>query len=313
MRNTSAQDQDRNRAGLYGLLIGDALGVPYEFHDAQDLPHERELDMDPPPGFPRAHASVPPGTWSDDGAQALCLLESLNHDPALDLAHFSQLLLAWRESGHMTPDGRVFDVGIQTSRALDALRRGAAPSDAGPRGERDNGNGALMRCLPVVFIATSDDEAVDLAMRQGLPTHGHIRSQLCCAMYALIARRLLEGASAGEAVERAGANLRQRFGGSASAPEMNLVLNTSHEPGRGSGYVLDSLWSAVQCLLTTSDFQTCLQRAVSLGNDTDTTGAISGGLAGLRYGFDAIPERWITALHGRDTVDALLGASSRSR
>ncbi|MFT4508989.1 ADP-ribosylglycohydrolase family protein [Caballeronia sp. 15711] len=173
--------------------------------------------------------------------------------------------------------------------------------------------GALMRCLPVVFIATSDDEAVDLAMRQGLPTHGHIRSQLCCAMYALIARRLLEGASAGEAVERAGANLRQRFGGSASAPEMNLVLNTGHESGRGSGYVLDSPRSAVQCLLTTSDFQTCLQRAVSLGNDTDTTATISGGLGGLRYGFDAIPERWITALHGRDTVDALLGASSRSR
>ena len=308
---TSEARNERFRAGLYGLLIGDALGVPYEFHDAADLPPESEIEMTPPRGFRRAHRSVPPGTWSDDGAQALCLLESLVHDRALDLADFSRRLLAWYERGHMTPDGQVFDVGIQTSRALDELRHGADPASAGPRGERDNGNGALMRCLPVVFVAASDDEAVRLAMRQGLVTHGHLRSQLCCALYALIARRLLQGVDTREALAQAEAELRGRFeGAGAAAAEMERVLDARREPARGSGYVVDSLWSAVDCLLNTADVETCLRRAVALGNDTDTTAAIAGGLAGLAHGFHAIPSRWVDALRGRAKADALLEALS---
>ncbi|SAK87062.1 ADP-ribosylation/crystallin J1 [Caballeronia hypogeia] len=307
----TATHTERCRAGLYGLLLGDALGVPYEFHDAADLPPESAIEMEPPQGFRRAHRGVPPGTWSDDGAQALCLLESLVQYPSLDLADFSQRLIAWYEHGHMTPDGHVFDVGIQTSRALDDLRHGAAPASAGPGGERDNGNGALMRCLPVVFVAASDDEAVRLAMRQGLVTHGHVRSQLCCALYALIARRLLEGARASDAVARAEADLRRRFDSTPAAAEMRRVLEARREPARGSGYVLDSLWSAVQCLLDTGDVETCLRRAVTLGNDTDTTAAVAGGLAGLLYGPRALPARWVAALRGREIVDALLAELPR--
>ncbi|MDR5760695.1 ADP-ribosylglycohydrolase family protein [Caballeronia sp. LZ035] len=302
----------RCRAGLYGLLIGDALGVPYEFHDAADLPPESAIEMEPPAGFRRAHRGVLPGTWSDDGAQALCLLESLIHRPQLDLADFAQRLLAWYEQGHMTPDGHVFDVGIQTSRAFDELRHGASPASAGPRGERDNGNGALMRCLPVVFVAASEDEAVRLAMHQGLVTHGHLRSQLCCALYTLVARRLLEGANAIDAIATAEAHLRRRFEGTPAAAEMQRVLDARREPPRGSGYVVDSLWSALHCLLDTRDVESCLRRAIALGNDTDTTAAIAGGLAGLLHGFRAIPPRWITALRGRDIVEALLDKLPRS-
>jgi ADP-ribosyl-[dinitrogen reductase] hydrolase len=308
MNTASITRRERIRAGLYGLLIGDALGVPYEFHDAADLPPEHQLDMEPPKGFRRAHASVLPGTWSDDGAQALCLLESLQKNRALDLADFGARLLAWYERGYMTPDGNVFDVGIQTRRALDELRHGANPADAGPRGERDNGNGALMRCLPVVFIAESDDEAVTLAMRQSLVTHGHLRSQLCCALYALIARRLLDGANAADALDHAAADLRRRFEKTASETEMQRILNARREQGRGTGYVLDSFWSAVQSLLGTHDVESCLRRAVSLGNDTDTTAAIAGGLAGLLYGFDAIPSRWVAGLRGAAIADGLLAA-----
>jgi ADP-ribosyl-[dinitrogen reductase] hydrolase len=124
---------ERIRGGLDGLLIGDALGVPYEFHDASDIPLFHEIEMEPPTRFNRAHKGVPIGTWSDDGAQALCLVESLVHDPKLNLDDLGRRLLAWYEKGYLTPDGRVFDVGIQTSEAMRAMQLGVEASNAGRR------------------------------------------------------------------------------------------------------------------------------------------------------------------------------------
>lgn len=182
--------KDRLTGGLIGLLLGDAIGAPYEFHQREDLPPKTQIDLIPPPDFPRAHAGTPPGTWSDDGAQALCLLESLMACGNLDLDDFAQRLQRWRSEGHLAVDGRVFDIGLQTQRALDRLQAGVAPTMAGPNGERDNGNGSLMRVLPLaLWHRESNDELVELAMRQSLPTHGHLRSQLCCALYCLVARQ----------------------------------------------------------------------------------------------------------------------------
>src|ERR1041384_2962683 len=119
--------RDRIEGGLIGLLVGDALGVPYEFHPASAIPPLEQIEFDPPPGFRRSHRSVPPGTWSDDGAQALCLLASLLDRGALAVGDFSRRLLAWYEDGYMAVDNRVFDVGVQTTVALRALMAGAPP------------------------------------------------------------------------------------------------------------------------------------------------------------------------------------------
>jgi len=313
MTNNSLERSERIRGGLYGLLVGDALGVPYEFHDASEIPGQHEIDMAPPKGFRRAHAGVPVGTWSDDGAQALCLLNSLNQDASLNLADFGAQLLAWYETGHMTPDGKVFDVGIQTRRALGALQRGVDASRAGPDGERDNGNGALMRCLPVAFVASSTDDVIELAMGQGVVTHGHIRSQLCCALYAVAGAGILDGLPATEAVSRAEVEVYRRFAETDHDDEVRLVLGARAEPPRGSGYVVDSLWSAIDCLLTTTDYESCVRRAVMLGNDTDTTACIAGGLAGLLYAYDAIPSRWVEALKGKKLAERVLGAAEKFR
>src|SRR5262245_65410840 len=114
----------RLEGGLVGLLIGDALGVPYEFHGPERLPPVEQIEMVPPPGFARAHRGTPPGTWSDDGAQALCLLASLLECGRLDPEDLGRRLLRWYNHGYLAVDGRVFDVGIQTGRALRALQRG---------------------------------------------------------------------------------------------------------------------------------------------------------------------------------------------
>ncbi|WP_396332531.1 ADP-ribosylglycohydrolase family protein [Burkholderia anthina] len=296
----------RLRGGLLGLLIGDALGVPYEFHAASALPPSAAIDMTPPPGFARTHAGVPPGTWSDDGAQALALLDALSRDQGLNLDTFAGNLQDWLHRGAFTPDGRVFDVGLQTQRALHALAAGTASAAAGPADERDNGNGSLMRCFPVVMIATSRDEAIRLARKQSVVTHAHPRSQLCCALYALTALGIVDGQPAPDAVRTAEDELLARYEGTDDELELKIVLDGRFDAPQGSGYVVDSFWSAIHCLLSTGSYEDCVKRAIALGNDTDTTAAIAGSLAGALHGEHALPDRWVTMLRGKGMVEGWL-------
>jgi ADP-ribosyl-[dinitrogen reductase] hydrolase len=185
--------RERLEGGLLGLLIGDALGVPYEFHSPADLPPPEEIEFEPPAGFRRAHSGEPPGTWSDDGAQALALLASLLDCGQLDLEDFGRRLVAWYDTGYLAVDGWVFDVGLQTTQAIVQLKSGISADKAGPAEERANGNGSLMRVLPLALWHKGTDEAlVADAQRQSRVTHGHLRSRVCCALYCLWARRTLE-------------------------------------------------------------------------------------------------------------------------
>ena len=305
---------DRIQGGLIGLLVGDAVGVPYEFQHAKELPPLAEIEMVPPVGFHRSHASVPPGTWSDDGAQALCLLESLLTCGPLDLADFAGRLVAWRDQGHLAVDGRVFDVGIQTQTALGRLRQKIDPRQAGPSGEQDNGNGSLMRVLPLALWHQGPDaELAELACLQSQVTHGHARSQACCAVYCLWARNLLQGAvdpwAAAVATARtiwpAGHPLRV---------ELDEEIRPEQPPvGTGSGYVLDSLHSARWAVATGTSFEDVVRRSVALGRDTDTTACVAGGIAGLQYGVQGIPNRWRTGLRGQALLDPLLSGVLQNR
>jgi ADP-ribosyl-[dinitrogen reductase] hydrolase len=299
--------EDRIAGGLYGLLIGDALGVPYEFHPPQQLPPRDQLEFEPPQGFHRAHGSVPPGTWSDDGAHALCLLASLLHNDALDPEDLGRRLWNWYDLGYMAVDHQVFDVGIQTRAALETFRAGTPALQSGPRGERENGNGSLMRVLSLALWHTgSDKELTAAAMKQSLVTHGHLRSQVCCALYCLWARRTLEGVADSWAEALATFHRLYPKGHEAHTElELHVRPNTP-EPGRGSGYVVDCLLSARDCVKAESTYEGVVKAAVALGNDTDTTAAVAGGIAGIREGLQAIPERWRKALRGQDLVEPML-------
>lgn len=307
--------RDRLEGGIYGLLIGDALGVPYEFKPPQEIPPEDLIEMQPPTGYRRSHGLVPPGTYSDDGAQALCLLSSLLDRGQLDLADFSQRLLSWFEHGCWAVDAKVFDVGRQTGRALRLIRGGSSPEIAGGRDEQSNGNGSLMRVLPLaLWHQGTDDELVRDAHRSSLPTHAHPRAQTCCALYCLWARHVLsDDPSPYEAAVdtlRAVYRASPEFGDQ-SHELLHHVLPTA--PVTGSGYVVDSLRSAFQVNMASS-YESVVRRAIRLGNDTDTTAAIAGGIAGLRVGLQGIPERWRSALRGdqavRPLVDALVSRSA---
>ena len=302
--------------GLYGLLIGDAVGVPYEFSAPEELPALERIDMAPPSGFIRAHAAAPTAAWSDDGAQALCLLASLLHRDGLDLTDFGNRLVNWCDYGYMAVDHIVFDVGSQTSIALAAIRNGVPAQHAAPAEERHNGNGSLMRALPLALWHTgSDDELIHDAARQSIPTHAHPRSQICCALYCLWARATLFRVD--NPWQHATTVLRRYCAENAAwSNELEGHVRPDDPPGgSGSGYVVDCLHSA-RLALQQPTFERVVQRAISLGNDTDTTAAVAAGIAGLQHGLAAIPERWRLALPARDIVDPLaerLLASLRDR
>lgn len=295
--------------GLVGLLIGDALGVPYEFRAAGDLPPFEQIDLRPPPDFARSHARVPPGTWSDDGAQALCLLASLLHCGQMDLRDFANRLVNWRDYGYLAVDADVFDVGIQTAYAIQALRDGADPTQSSPVDERRNGNGSLMRVLPLaLWHAGSDAELMRDAARQSQPTHAHPRAHVACAFYCLWARAELRGEMGSWAVAE---DSLRRHADEAGLPvaEIELVLDSRHaQQVSGSGYVVDTLWSARQMIDRETCYADTVRAAVALGNDTDTTAAVAGGIAGIRFGLQGIPLQWRDALRGRELLDPLLDA-----
>jgi ADP-ribosyl-[dinitrogen reductase] hydrolase len=300
------EEWTRVRGGMYGLLIGDALGVPYEFSAPSKIPEVHLIEMSPPIGFVRAHSSVPIGTWSDDGAQALVLMDSLIKRLPLDLKHFTDGLLDWYRTGFMTPDGQVFDVGNQTMHALENYSRNADPLTCSPSEDWNNGNGSLMRVLPCALVDTLTPEHVIVRARhQSVPTHIHLRSQLACALYALMAWQLVLGNNPVQALDYAQDTLEE-FIHPTERAELTIVLDGRMAPSSGSGYVVDSLWSAIRCVLATADYESCIRKAISLGNDTDTTACIAGGLAGIFYGEQGIPDRWKNALRGSEIVEDLL-------
>lgn len=300
--------KDRILGGLWGLLIGDALGVPYEFNRPEDLPEQEQIEYQPPQNFIRSHQGVLPGTWSDDGAQALCLLDSLLSCGKMDINDFASRLLKWYDSGLWAVDNKVFDVGNQTARALIAYSKGMSPYESGNIIPEGKGNGSLMRVLPLaMWHKGSNEELVKDAHVQSLVTHGHVCNQVCCALYCLWARRLLEGHSIKEAYNLAVMTLRQIY---KEDSEFYHELEWSVRPdesavGKGGGFVIDSLRS-VRMVLASDSYEKVVKSAIALGDDTDTTAAIAGGLAGIYFGFDNIPGRLYLGLRGKEMVQPLI-------
>jgi ADP-ribosylglycohydrolase/protein-tyrosine phosphatase len=298
---------DRLSGAIYGHLVGDALGVPYEFQ-----PAERIGDV-----AWRGHGThdQPPGTWSDDGALMLALLDSLL-TAGFDTADQAGRALEWREHGAYAPGAVVFDIGTATAAALSRLREGCAPEEAGS--VEAKGNGSLMRILPValVFREADDAELVAMAARASRVTHGSAEAQIACALYVLIARRLLDGVDDRPRVlDEASRSLRSilaevglpgsREAEDAAAALLELDAFRAWTDRRGSGRVVDSFWSAWDAFVGAPDHASTVTNAVRYGNDTDTTAAIAGGLAGLYWGLAGIPSSWHRGLRDRHIAQDL--------
>ena len=300
--------QDRIKGAIYGLLVGDAVGVPYEFNLAEQLPKYDHIDMLPPAYFSKTYPEIPIGTWSDDGAQALSLLDSLLYKHKMDAEDLMKRLCNWYQYGYMAVDYQVFDVGVQTVESIRKYLMGVPLSVVAKNDEHANGNGSLMRVLPLaLWHQGSDQQLIEDAYTQSHITHAHLRSKVCCALYCLWARSILNGLDIEPAWSDAFAKLRCYL---RDRPEDLQQLELHIRPdefaqGTGSGYVVDCLNSARYALQQQS-YQDVIKSSIALGRDTDTTACVAGGIAGLYFGYHAIPQPWLNQLRGKELVEPLL-------
>lgn len=300
---------ERLSGAVWGHLVGDAVGVPYEFGPPVD------------PESVRFGASGTwgrlPGTWSDDGALMLALLDSLL-DAGFDPGDQGRRAVAWDRDGRYTPDGEGrFDIGNATAVALARIEAGAPAETAGATDGRSCGNGSLMRMLPLALVERDipSDLLVDHAHRASAVTHGHPRAQAACALYVLVARHLLVrpprlalGSARGRALAEARHELRAIY---ARDPDADARLGALDHLERwteraGRSRVWDSFWSAWDAFASADSYRAAIERAVAYGNDADTTAAIAGGLAGIFWGIGGIPAEWLAGMRGRAIVSPLI-------
>ena len=293
---------DRASGAIYGHLVGDALGVPYEFARRVDTVEWRGGG---------AHGR-PSGTWSDDGALMLATLESLL-DTGFDPADQGSRFLEWRDRGAYTPNGEGrFDIGGATARALSRLADGVPAEEAGDDPDA-LGNGSLMRIRPIALADPSVETQalVVQAHRSSRVTHGAPACLVACALYVLVARELLaRETDAPAALDRSVERLRAIYRDE-TALTAALEGHLAWPDRSGRGHVTDSFWSAWDAFTGADDYRSAVVAAVRYGNDTDTTAAIAGGLAGLRFGHGGIPAEWLDGLRGREVVDPLVDRLTR--
>lgn len=274
---------NRLQSAVYGIAIGDALGLPVQFMPRDSYPKVTEM-------IKNEKLPWPAGTWSDDTSLTLATVDSLLTCEGVDIPDMRARFMDWMDNGAYTQDGEAFDQGFTTVHAL--------THGCGCTNEQSNGNGSLMRILPLAFVKNLSDEQI--AQVSGI-THAHPLSVEACQVYIHAAQLILDGFSLSEAIETA-CLASETFAGLVD------IGQCSRSEIRSTGYVKDSLEAAVWCLLTTNNFRDALVKAVNLGEDTDTIGAITGGLAGIAYGMESIPGPWMNALRKKDIIEHCLTA-----
>jgi ADP-ribosyl-[dinitrogen reductase] hydrolase len=293
-----------------GMAVGDALGVPVEFLSRAEIAKNPVVSM-------REYGThyQPAGTWSDDSSMAFCLTESLCK--GYDIENIAGNFVQWYAESFWTPHGEVFDMGIATRQAIKKIQQGITPMECGGTDEQSNGNGSLMRILPLIFYIKDFllENRFQMVKEVSSITHAHIRSVLSCFIYTEFAIELLNGTEKTQAYK----NMQQTVNSflkttmeantviQAEIPQFDRILTNdiSQYPEneiKSTGYVLATLEASLWCFLTTNNYMTATLKAVNLGDDTDTTGCVTGGLAGLYYGSQKIPEIWLCVLAKKDAI-----------
>lgn len=305
-------------SGILGLAVGDALGVPVEFMGRDGLRANPVTGM-------RAYGThmQPAGTWSDDTSLTLCLMASVAEKSFIDYEDIMRRFASWLNRGELAARGKAFDIGTTTRAAIRCHLSGKSALACGGAQERACGNGSLMRILPAAYlIAGKAKNASEVAWEElslvhdiSRLTHAHPVCFVACGIYVLVAVNLLSGMGKEEAVADGIARARSLYEAREEfAPalfkfaRLANVRELSEEDIKSDGYVVHTLLAALWCLITTETYRACVLRAVNLGEDTDTTAAVAGGLAGIYYGLSGIPADWLAALAKREEIEALCGA-----
>jgi len=302
--------ETRRQAALLGFLVGETIGVPFDSVPRQDLPPAEHIGPLPPSGMLRRYPHAPAGAWADGGSQVLALIDSLGTCGSLDLDDLSERLMRWLARGEYCVESVVFEYGVQTARALAAFREGVPAAECGPKGERHNGNGALMRVLPIALWWHGDDASlVAQARRSCLPTHGHAISQLCAALYSLWIRLALNDHA--QPWTAAVQTLQFLLTDADDQRWLNHILEAEQQAHPNNRYVVNTLWSVRDAYLSGDNWLERVRAAIRIGNDTDTVAALVGGVSAASEGTTHIPMDWLGATCDEPSVQSALNVVAR--
>lgn len=306
--------------GIMGVAVGDALGVPVEFKERQEL---RDAPVETMRGY--GSFNLPAGSWSDDTSMTLAALDSLKN--GFNRHDIMRNFIQWIRQAEYTPFGNVFDVGNICYRAIAKYELLGDIEHCGCDKDYENGNGSLMRILPACLYfyqkqkeeGMSDEEAIEHIHAVSALTHAHIRSLIACGLYYFMIKSILD--NEGTLMERLQMGVKDAFSFYKSvdtdADELNHFKRIRdlqqfsvipEDDIRSTGYVVDTLEAAVWCLINTDSYKACTLKAVNLGDDTDTVSAIAGGLAGLYYGYENIPKEWLDTIQRREWIEGMCNA-----
>ncbi|MCG6158138.1 ADP-ribosylglycohydrolase family protein [Rubinisphaera margarita] len=300
--------KDRQRGCLIGLAVGDALGAAVEFKPPGTFPAVTGYRAGGPHG-------LDPGEWTDDTSMALALADSITAS-GWDLDDQARRYVSWWRNGVYSVNGKCFDIGITTRAALARFERHGAGRSSGDPASSASGNGSIMRLAPVpiryaeLFPATIE-ELIRLAADSSLPTHASPQCQSACRYMALILAGLIHGLDREEVLSPNWEPLARLRVMSPLHPEIDAVASGSFRGLRppaiqGSGYVVKSLEAALWAFHDASSFEEAVLRAVNLGDDADTTGAVCGQIAGACWGETGIALQLRDGLKKREMIEQAL-------
>ncbi|KAF1815176.1 ADP-ribosylglycohydrolase family protein [Eremomyces bilateralis CBS 781.70] len=316
-----SQIHTRAKGALYGVLVGDALGGPVQFMRRGTFKPIQELQFVKP-------FQKPKGSWSDDGSLTLCLAKSLSEcNMTFSAADCVAKMVAWHSDGYMSSSSRAWDEGQSTRTSLAIWRsvlRGLSQDNIEPgpsdmksgqelvdqvlKYEQFSGNGSLMRVVPVGLALWQDkDLALTVAGAQSNLTHPSPICAECCAIYTSLVVAAMKGATKDGLLQDLmeqdikNKHLRERLGQYKSIQDWKTK---SADTIKSTGYVLDTLEVALWAMFKHDSWVSGALEVVNLGGDSDTAGAIYGGLAGAYYGVEEVP--WRTELQKQYLVDSVI-------
>ena len=295
--------------GVFGHAIGDAMGVPVEFCIREKLLAHPVTKM-----IGYGSHDVPAGTWSDDTSMEIATMDSMiNQGGRINCEDIMMNFYYWLKDAKYTPYGEVFDAGRTCIKSIINFSKGYDILECGQKDEYSNGNGSLMRILPIAYYCyynkLKEEEIFEVVKNVSSLTHAHEISVLGCYIYVNYIIKLLEGKDKFESY-----NLIKLIDYSMFTEESLEVYKRvlkediekySIDEIKSSGYVVDTLEASFWILLNASSFKEAIIGAINLGNDTDTIAAITGSMAGILYGYNSIPQEWLDKLAKRDYIEDL--------
>lgn len=332
MNTNYIDENDQIRGSLYGFFVGDALGVPVEFIGRSTLKSNPISDMEE---YGTHHQ--PKGTWSDDSSMVLATIDSMYNNKEVflqkEIFNYNDLMdrySMWKNQAKYTPNEKVFDIGITTADAISRYDNNKENVFAGNDSFNANGNGSLMRIIPLSlytkycilngYTMKLLGDNYDVIKKFSSLTHAHSLSIMSCYIYNFFVSNYIDLQDLDKTYRRTQDHFQAIFEGRIQKDYGDLELykkyfnrliyndisKLNENDIKSSGFVVDSLEASLWCLLTSKSFEESVLKAVNLGEDTDTIGALTGALAGLVYGVNSIPKKWIDSLQRRDYLDDMV-------